>query len=166
MIHATSPRDSRVWGRFDAEQWIKEAKYAVRWPRLSCRDFKDNQARLQLCALAYNLGNLDVPRWVSGQASGLIKIGAKVVPHSRYVVFQMGEVAAPRELFARILERIHGERGRFRLDREASCGRMMIRSPVNGEITWASGKCYYRATDQNRRPGRERTCRNGRSKTE
>jgi hypothetical protein len=36
----------------------------------------------------------------------LIKIGAKVVTHSRYVVFQMAEVAVPRELFARILERI------------------------------------------------------------
>jgi len=37
----------------------------------------------------------------------LIKIGAKVVTHSRYVIFQMAEVAAPRELFAGILERIH-----------------------------------------------------------
>ena len=36
----------------------------------------------------------------------LIKIGAKVVTHSRYVIFQMAEVAVPRELFAAILERI------------------------------------------------------------
>ena len=36
----------------------------------------------------------------------LIKIGAKVVTHSRYVIFQMAEVAAPRALFAAILERI------------------------------------------------------------
>jgi len=36
----------------------------------------------------------------------LIKIGAKVVAHSRYVVFQMAEVAVPRKLFAAILERI------------------------------------------------------------
>ena len=40
-----------------AEQWIKEGKYAVKWTRLSCRNFKDNQVRLQLFALAYNLGN-------------------------------------------------------------------------------------------------------------
>ena len=33
-------------------------------------------------------------------------IGAKVVKHSRYVVFQMAEVAVPRELFKAILERI------------------------------------------------------------
>ena len=36
----------------------------------------------------------------------LIKIGAKVVRHSRYLTFQMVEVAVPRELFAAILERI------------------------------------------------------------
>ena len=36
----------------------------------------------------------------------LIKIGAKVVVHSRYVFFQMAEVAVPRKLFAAILERI------------------------------------------------------------
>jgi len=36
----------------------------------------------------------------------LIKIGAKVVCTSRYVVFQMAEVAIPRGLFRAILERI------------------------------------------------------------
>jgi hypothetical protein len=36
----------------------------------------------------------------------LIKIGAKVVTHSRYVIFQMAEVAVPRELFTAILDRI------------------------------------------------------------
>ena len=36
----------------------------------------------------------------------LIKIGAKVTAHSRYVFFQMAEVAVPRKLFAAILERI------------------------------------------------------------
>ncbi len=36
----------------------------------------------------------------------LIKIGAKVVTHSRYVIFQMAEVAVARELFAAILDRI------------------------------------------------------------
>jgi hypothetical protein len=33
----------------------------------------------------------------------LIKIGAKVVSHGRYVAFQMAEVAIPRNLFADIL---------------------------------------------------------------
>ena len=44
-------------GRGTAEQWIKEGKYAVKWTKLSCRTFKDNQTRLQLFALAYNLAN-------------------------------------------------------------------------------------------------------------
>ena len=35
-----------------------------------------------------------------------VKIGAKVVRHARYVVFQMAEVAIPRRLFATILRRI------------------------------------------------------------
>jgi hypothetical protein len=36
----------------------------------------------------------------------LIKIGAKVVSHGRYVAFQMAEVAIPRNLFADILRLI------------------------------------------------------------
>ena len=36
----------------------------------------------------------------------LIKIGAKVVVHCRYVFFQMAEVAAGKRLFRAILERI------------------------------------------------------------
>ena len=36
----------------------------------------------------------------------LIKIGAKVVSHGRYVAFQMAEVAIPRHLFAEITQRI------------------------------------------------------------
>ena len=44
-------------GRGVAEQWIKEGKNAVKWTKLSCHDFVDNQVRPQLFALAYNLGN-------------------------------------------------------------------------------------------------------------
>ena len=101
--------------RGTAEQWIKEGKNAVKWTKLSCHDFVDNQVRLQLFALAYNLGNflrrLALPRSVKHWSlttlrENLIKIGAKVVAHSRYVIFQMAEVAIPRHLFAAILERI------------------------------------------------------------
>ena len=35
----------------------------------------------------------------------LVEIGAKVVSHSRYVTFQLAEVAIPRSLFADILRR-------------------------------------------------------------
>ena len=44
--------------RGTAEQWIKEGKNAIRWTRLSCRRFDHNAVRLQLHALAYNLGKL------------------------------------------------------------------------------------------------------------
>ncbi len=40
-----------------------------------------------------------------------IKVGAKVVPHARYLAFQRAEVAVPRQLFVVLLERI----GEFRL---------------------------------------------------
>ena len=42
----------------------------------------------------------------------LIKIGAKVVCHGRYVIFQMAEVAVPKELFQEILRLIDGLRPR------------------------------------------------------
>ena len=40
----------------------------------------------------------------------LVKIGARIVRHGRYVVFQLAEVAVPRALFAEILRRIDGLR--------------------------------------------------------
>ena len=101
--------------RGTAEQWIKEGKYALKWTRLSCHDFVDNQVRLQLFALAYNLGNflrrLALPKKIKDWSLRtlqvkLIKIGAKVVRHSRYVIFQMAEVMVSRSLFLDILERI------------------------------------------------------------
>ena len=111
-------------GRGTAEQWIKEGKNAVKWTKLSCRTFKDNQARLQLFALAYNLGNflrrLALPKPVRHWSlmtlrEKLIKIGAKVTRHAKYVTFQLAEVAVTRNLFATILDRIAGWRFRRRL---------------------------------------------------
>ncbi len=101
--------------RGTAEQWIKEGKYALNWTRLSCHDFLDNQIRLQLFALAYNLGNflrrLALPKKMKDWSLRtlqvkLIKIGAKVVKHSRYVIFQLAEVMVSKSLFHEILERI------------------------------------------------------------
>jgi len=102
-------------GRGTAEQWIKEGKNAIQWTKLSCRTFKDNQTRLQLFALAYNLGNflrrLALPKpvrhWsLTTLREKLIKIGAKVTRHAKYVTFQLAEVAVTRDLFAAILDRI------------------------------------------------------------
>jgi hypothetical protein len=101
--------------RGTAEQWIKEGKGAVKWTRLSCRTFAANAVRLQLHALAYNLGNfmrtLAMPKtaepWsLTSLREKLIKIGAKVVSHRRYVTFQMAEVAVSRQMFAEILSLI------------------------------------------------------------
>ncbi len=98
--------------RGTAEQWIKEGKYAIKWTRLSCRKFRNNEVRLQLHALAYNLGNfmrtLALPREVAHWSlttlrEKLVKIGAKVVRHGRYVTFQLAEVAVSRDLFEKIL---------------------------------------------------------------
>jgi len=102
-------------GRGTAEQWIKEGKNALKWTRLSCHDFVDNQVRPQLFALAYNLGNFlrrlalpeGVKHWsLTTLREKLVKIGAKVVTTARYVIFQMAEVAVPRKLFRSILDRI------------------------------------------------------------
>jgi hypothetical protein len=102
-------------GRGTAEQWINEGKYALKWTRLSCRRFVDNAVRLQLFALAYNLANflrrLALPRRVKHWSpttlrEKLIKTGARIVRHARYVTFHMAGVAVPRALFDQILWRI------------------------------------------------------------
>ena len=101
--------------RGTCEQYIKEGKGAIKWTRLSCRSFAANAVRLQLHALAYNLGNfmrtLAMPKtaepWsLTSLREKLIKIGAKAVSHGRYVTFQMAEVAVPRQMFADILSLI------------------------------------------------------------
>ena len=87
---------------------------------MSCRAFRDNAVRLHLFALAYNLANflrsLALPREVAQWSlttlrEKLVKIGARIVRHGRYVVFQLAGVAVPRALFATILRRIERLRG-------------------------------------------------------
>jgi hypothetical protein len=102
------------------DQWIKEGKNAAKWTKQSCRRFEDNEARLRLFALAYNLANflrqLVLPKPIKGWTltslrEKLVKIGAKVVSHTKYLVFRLAKVAVHRPLFAAIVERI----GRLRL---------------------------------------------------
>ena len=87
----------------------------LKWTRLSCHDFRDNEVRLQLFALAYNLANfvrrLALPRsirqWsLTTLREKLVKIGAKVVRRARYVTFQLAEVAVPKRPCQAFLERI------------------------------------------------------------
>ena len=72
--------------RGTCEQWIKEGKGAIKWTRLSCRTFAANAVRLQLHALAYNLGNFlrtlatpePIKDWsLTSLKEKLIKIGAR-----------------------------------------------------------------------------------------
>ena len=67
---------------------------------------------LRTDALAYNLGNFlrtlatpePIKDWsLTTLKERLIKIGAKIVSHGRYVAFQMAEVAIPRQMFQEIL---------------------------------------------------------------
>ena len=78
------------------------------------------RAPYKLFALAYNLGNFlrtlalpdEVAQWsLTTLREKLVKIGARIVRHGRYVVFQLAEVAVPRALFAEILRRIDRLRG-------------------------------------------------------
>ncbi len=102
--------------RGTAEQHIKEGKIALKWTRLSCRTMAQNEVRLQLHALAYNLGIFlqaaelpdEVAAWsLTSLQTRLIKIGARVVRHARMITFQLAEVAIPRGLFHHILAAIH-----------------------------------------------------------
>jgi hypothetical protein len=83
--------------------------------RLFASQFKVNGARLQVFALTYNQANflrqLVLPKPIAGWTlttlrEKLIKIGTKVVRHSKHVIFQLAEGAVPRKLFAAILTRI------------------------------------------------------------
>ncbi len=55
----------------------------------------------------------EVEHWsLTTRRERLVKIGAKVVRHGRYVTFQLAEVAVPKELFRKILSLIDDLRRR------------------------------------------------------
>lgn len=87
----------------------------------TCHAFPHNAVRLQLHALADNLANFmrtlalpkEVEHWsLTTLREKLVKIGARIVRHGRYVAFQLAEVAVPRSRFASILRRIDDLRPR------------------------------------------------------
>jgi len=101
--------------RGTAEQHIKEGKQAINWTRLSCVGMAQNEIRLQLHALAYNLGvfpqgtNLpeQIADWsLTSLQTWLIKIGAMVVQQARAITFQLAEVAVNAALFNSIITAI------------------------------------------------------------
>jgi len=107
--------------RGTAEQYIKEGKHALKWTRLSCKNFKANEVRLQLHALAYNLANFartlvlpnPIADWsLTSMRERLIKIGAKAIRHARSIILQLAEVAVPCELWTEMLATISGIRAK------------------------------------------------------
>ena len=71
--------------------------------------------RLALFVLAYNLANflrrLALPKpmasWsLTSLRERLVKVGAKLIRHARWLALQMAEVAVTRDLFGQILTRI------------------------------------------------------------
>jgi hypothetical protein len=71
-----------------AEQWIKEAKQAVKMTRLGCHRFRSNAVRLWLSVIAYNLWNLwrrlVLPRRIGGWPLAslqrkLVKTGSRLI---------------------------------------------------------------------------------------
>jgi hypothetical protein len=79
-------------GRGDVENRIKEGKNTLRWDKTSCHPFADNQARLLMGVLAYNLLHMlrqfylvgeEVKRSMEWLIKRLSKVGAQVAYHSR-----------------------------------------------------------------------------------
>ena len=139
--------------RGTCEQWIKEGKGAIKWTRLSCRTFAANAARLQLHALAYNLGNFlrtlarpePVKDWsLTSLKDKLIKIGAKVVSHGCYVIFQTRGAGSGQHLASVLQE------GRENANIDASLGFIWRISAECGLRARAGGK-------DPRRPGQRRS---------
>ncbi len=101
--------------RGTAVQHIKEGAYAFRWIRLPCKRFRDNEVRLQLPALAYNIATflrcIEVPEaiaeWsLTSLQRKLIKIGARVMRHARAITFQLAAVAVTSPMVRAILAAI------------------------------------------------------------
>jgi hypothetical protein len=84
----------------------------------------------------------------------LIKIGAKVVSHGRYVAFQMAEVAIPRQMFQEIL-RLIAELRRSRLLRQRETPMLMRSRATDGR---SASRCQQKWPDQplDRRSERQR----------
>ncbi len=69
--------------------------------------------RFHYCALIASIGVFQQPQPIadiewspSTLREMVVKVGAKVISHGRYVTFQLAELAVPRELFRKILRLI------------------------------------------------------------
>ena len=101
--------------RGTCEQWIKEGKYALNWTKLSCQRFVENEARLKLFIMAYNLGNFlrtlvlpeGIKHWsLRSIQLKLIKIGGRLIKHARYYCLLLAETVINAKLFSGLLTNI------------------------------------------------------------
>ncbi|MFH1227141.1 MAG: IS1380 family transposase [Planctomycetota bacterium] len=101
--------------RGTCEQWIKEGKYALNWTRLSCHRFVENEARLKLFIMAYNLGNFlrtlvlpeGIKHWsLRSIQLKLIKIGGRLIKHARYYCLLLAETVINGKIFSSLLANI------------------------------------------------------------
>jgi hypothetical protein len=101
------------WGMARHRTWM--GTFCTRTCRRLFEKARDDEIRKRREWLAYNLGNFlrtlatpePIKDWsLTSLKEKLIKIGAKVVSHGRYVAFQMAEVAIPRQMFQEILRLI------------------------------------------------------------
>ncbi len=95
---------SALWPQADLEgQNVRLALESGRAPMRACTAASSQHRTLALPD--------EVKHWsLTTLREKLIKIGAKVVRHGRYITFQLAEVAIPRSLFANILRLIAGLR--------------------------------------------------------
>lgn len=109
--------DDLYCARGDAENRIKEQQLGLFADRTSCHDFVANQFRVLLSAAAYLLletlrrETLKETELAQAQVETirrkLLKIGARVVGSVRRVVLHLAEGYPLKDLFARILARLH-----------------------------------------------------------
>ena len=111
----SSPRACPAKARPTMDQGGPRARSNGRGRRLSCRSFAANAVRLQpsrapLQPREFFRARLAHARTDQGlvaddaQGKKLIKIGAKVVGHARYVTFQMAEIAISKNRSPRVYE--------------------------------------------------------------
>jgi hypothetical protein len=101
--------------RGTCEQWIKEGKNTLTWTKLSCKRFKENEARLKLFLLAYVLGNflrtLVLPKKIKHWSLKtiqlkLIKTGGRLIKHARYYCLLLAEVSITEKIFSGLMNNI------------------------------------------------------------
>ena len=97
------------------EQWIKEGRYALNWTRLICQRFAENEMRLKLFIMAYNMWNIFrtmvLPEGIKDWSLRtiqlkLIKIGGRLIKHARYYYMLLAEVSIKEWIWRGIMSKI------------------------------------------------------------